>query len=201
MLKKTVVYTNPFTDEEVTEDHYFHISKADLIEMSMEEMDTTYVKDGETLTGMQARLQRIVDSNNRTLIMAEFKDILRRSYGKKEGDRFLKSEEIWQEFVSSEAYSNLFFELCTNAKSAGEFMNGIIPANLEQDVAKIKSANEAPATETPALAKASTALATEEDPTGLTNPGTPRVLTPAEIDDMDSDELKSGLATGRYKIS
>lgn len=192
MLKKTIVYNNQFTDEEVTEDHYFHISKADLIEMSMEEMDTTYVKNGETLTGMQAKLQRVVDSNDRKMIMTEFKDILRRSYGKKDGDRFLKSEEIWQEFVSSEAYSTLFFELCTNATAASEFMNGIIPANLERDVAKIK-------TETPTLA--SSDLATEEDPTGLTTTDTPRVLTRAEVEEMDSDELKSGLATGQYKIS
>lgn len=188
MLKKTIVYNNQFTGEEVTEDHYFHISKADLIEMAMEEEDTTYVKDGETLTGMQAKLQRVVDSGNRTLIMTEFKDILRRSYGKKDGDRFLKSEQIWQEFVSSEAYSNLFFELCTNATAASEFMNGIIPANLERDVAKIKR----PDVETPA---------TEEDPTGLTTTDTPRVLTRAEVEEMDSDELKSGLATGLYKIS
>ena len=31
MVKKTITYTNQFTEETVTEEHYFNISKADLI--------------------------------------------------------------------------------------------------------------------------------------------------------------------------
>ncbi|MGG6494729.1 UNVERIFIED_CONTAM: hypothetical protein NY603_17485, partial [Bacteroidetes bacterium 56_B9] len=84
MLKKTITFENPFTGASVTEDHYFHISKADLLEMEMEEHKDEYkTKSGETVTGMQAKLQRIVDSEDGKAIMAEFKDIIRRSYGKK----------------------------------------------------------------------------------------------------------------------
>jgi hypothetical protein len=50
MLKKRITFTNPFTDQEVTEEHYFHISKADLVEMEMEEHSARYMKDGEELT-------------------------------------------------------------------------------------------------------------------------------------------------------
>src|SRR3954471_18252882 len=132
MLKKVIKYTNPFTDQEVTEEHYFHISKADLVEMEMEENKATYTKDGETLTGMQAKLQQIVDSEDGKAIMAEFKDIIRRAYGKKDGDRFLKSTEIWSNFAASEAYSQLLFEICTQADVAADFINGIIPKNMEQ---------------------------------------------------------------------
>lgn len=189
MLKKTITYTDLFTEEEVTEDHYFHISKADLVEMEVSQ-------EG----GMQNYLTRIVKSEDGKAIMAEFKSLMKRAYGRKEGDKFIKSERAWEEFVSSEAYSTLFYELCTNAEAAGEFINGIIPKGLDSEVAKITAKAEA-STETPALSKASTALATEEDPTGLTNHISPRVLTPAEVDAMEADELKSGLATGRYKLS
>jgi hypothetical protein len=200
MLKKTITYTNPFTDKEVTEEHYFHISKADLVEMEMEEHGSKYTKDGNELTGMQAKLQKIIDSEDGKAIMTEFKDIIRRAYGKKDGDRFLKSKDIWEDFAATEAYSQLLWELCTNAEAAGDFMNGIVPGNLEQISAEVRAQAE----------KQSSALATVEkvgdngspspDPTGLTDEDTPRVLTQAEVVEMDSDELKSGLATGKYKL-
>ena len=197
MLKKTITYINPFTEKEVTEEHYFHISKADLVEMEMEEHGSKYTKDGNELTGMQAKLQKIIDSEDGKAIMTEFKDVIRRAYGKKDGDRFLKSKDIWEDFSATEAYSQLLWELCTNAEAAGDFMNGIVPGNLEQISAEVRAQAE----------KQSASLAPTEksgdgsDPTGLTDETTPRVLTKAEMTEMDSDELKSGLATGRYKLS
>jgi hypothetical protein len=201
MLKKTITYTNPFTDQEVSEEHYFHISKADLVEMEMEEHSDKYVKDGEELTGMRAKLQRIVDSEDGKAIMTEFKDMIRRSYGRKEGERFLKSSEIADDFMASEAFSQLLWELCTNPQSAAEFVNGIVPANLDQV-----------ANEVTARSQGATPTATRVEPRKEVIPGTgaapdptddpsPRVLTQAEVVAMDSDELKSGLATGRYKLS
>jgi len=213
LLRKTITYENPFTEEEVTEEHYFHISKADLVEMEMEEHKSTYEKDGETLTGMQAKLQRIVDSEDGRAIMQEVKDIIRRSYGKKDGDRFLKSPAIWEDFAASEAFSQLFFELCTNAGAAAEFMNGVIPGNLEKIAADIREQAEkaqlnGDGTTSPPVSVSSPPLSPEADPTAVEPQPTisetldnPRVLTQKEVQEMDSDELKSGLATGRYKLS
>jgi hypothetical protein len=177
VLKKTITYINPFTEQEVTEDHYFHISKADLIEMEM-------VKKG----GMEKYLKEIIKSEDGKAIIAEFKKLLKLAYGKRDGDTLIKSERNWEEFYSSEAYSQLFTELCTDADAAAVFINGIVPHTLSEEAAKISS-------DIQNLPESS------KDPTGLTNDVTPRVLTQAEITDMDSDELKSGLATGRYKLS
>lgn len=213
MLKKTITYENPFTEKEVTEEHYFHISKADLIEMEMEEHGHTYEKDGETLTGMQAKLQRIMDAQDGKAIMAELKDILRRSYGRKDGDRFIKTQVIWEEFVSTEAFSQLFFELCTDAGAAADFMNGVVPHNLEaiaEDVrrkAELAQANggevQPPMGPRPAVTQrsiAETMTEREKEITEATSEN-PVMLTEAEIREMDSDELKFGLATGRFKLS
>jgi hypothetical protein len=193
LLKKTITYENPFTGEQVTEEHYFHISKADLVEMEMEEHKDTYTtKEGENVTGMQAKLQRIVDSEDGKAIMAEFKDIIRRSYGKKDGTKFLKSPEIWNEFAATEAFSQLLFDICTDAQAAAEFINGVVPGNLEQVAEEIRQRAE----------KAQTELATpvpSEEANGA-QPG-PRVLTLAEAQEMDKDELQSGLTTGRYKFA
>lgn len=202
MLKKTIKYTNPFTDEEVSEEHYFHISKADLVQMEMEEHGDRYKKDGQELTGMQAKLQRIVDSQDGRAIMQEIRDIIRRSYGKKDGDRFIKSPVVWENFASTEAYSQLIFDLCTDAGAAAEFMNGIIPNNLEQVAAEVRAIAEKEEVEepTPVPASAENGGAEAQPPVPETKVE-PRVLTAGEISDMDAEELKAGLADGRYKLS
>lgn len=196
MLKKVITYTNPFTDEEVSEEHYFHISKADLVEMEMEEHNATYEKDGEQLTGMQAKLQRVIDSEDGKAILSEFKDIIRRAYGKKDGNRFLKSPEIWAEFSSSEAYSQLIFDLCTDAEMAGEFVSGIVPKNLDQIASDIAQKDpKGQSGSTPEIAAAPAVVEPSADASVT------RILSSEEVAAMDPDELKSGLAEGRYKLS
>lgn len=192
MVKKTVTYMNPFTEEMVTEDHYFHISKADLVEMEVEEHNATYVKDGESLTGMRAHLQRIVDSEDGKAVLKEFKAILRRAYGKKVGDRFIKNPEIWAEFEGSEAYSELVFSLLTDGDELSTFINNIVPGNLEEIAKEVAARADAETAEPPTA---------EPDPTGLTNGVTPQVLTAQQVSEMDPIDLKSGLAEGRYKLS
>lgn len=175
MLKKTITYVNPMTDEEVTEDHYFHLSKAELIEM-----------EAGRKGGMQAYLEDVVKSEDNAEIFSTFKMLVGRAYGRKDGDRFVKDPQYTEEFMASEAWSEFLMSLMQDANAAAEFVNGILPRGLD----KITSAAsvEMPKSET-------------SDPTGLTNPTTPRVLTRKEMVEMDSDELKSGLATGRYKLS
>ena len=69
--------------------------------------------------------------------MEVFKDIVLRSYGQKspDGKRFIKSVELTESFSQTEAYSNLFMELATDADAAAAFVNGIIP----QSTAKINN--------------------------------------------------------------
>lgn len=221
MLKKTITYTNPFTEQEVSEEHYFHMSKAGLIELDMASLHEPEVTDPETgakLNGFRARLQRIINDRNGEEIMSIVKDMIRRSYGKKEGDRFLRSPEIWADFESSEAFSQLYFDLCTNANAQADFMNGVIPSSLEREMTKVGPQTEvdkikariqgeeaATGITRPTASPESFGIRdvdnSDSDPTGLTTETTPRVLTRAEVVEMDSEELKSGLAAGRYKLS
>lgn len=172
MIKRTITYENPFTEEKVTETHYFHISKADLVEMELEEHKDTYVnRKGEELTGMQAKLTRIAEAEDGKAIIDTTKDLIRRAYGIKDGEKFRKSAAIWDEFSSSEAFSQLFFELTTDAEKSAEFMNGIIPNNLDQIAEEVKQA----AAKADAAEKLGTREPTpaEGDPTGLITPTPP----------------------------
>ena len=211
MLKKTIIYTNPFTEKEVTEEHYFHISKSDLVEMEMEEHGSKYEKDGKELTGMQAKLQRVIDSEDGKAIMTEFKDIIRRAYGKKDGDRFLKSAAIWEDFSATEAFSQLLWELCTNADEAAEFMNGIVPGNLEEIAAEVRAQavkeETAEQTTTPEQQLESveplpdSAEKSWEQVLQAATPENPVTLTRIDLAKMNDSDLRSGLAEGRYKLS
>lgn len=117
MLKKTITYTD-YNGVERTEDFYFNLTKAEIMEMEM-----------STTGGMTEMVQRIVAAKDAPAIIKIFKDLVLKAYGEKspDGKRFIKSEEIRSAFEQTEAYSQLFMELATNSEAAANFVNGVIP--------------------------------------------------------------------------
>ena len=125
MLKKTMTYTD-YNDVERTEDYYFNLTKAELMEMEM-----------STAGGLAERIQRIVAAQDAPAIMEIFKELILKAYGVKSPDckRFIKSAALREEFSQTEAFSNLFIELATDDKKASEFINGIVPQNIDTNAA------------------------------------------------------------------
>lgn len=142
MIKKTIKF-NDFNGNELVEDFYFNLTKAELAEMEL-----------GTKGGMEKYITDIVSSEDGAAIMGAFKDILQKSYGvkSKDGRRFRKSEELWLDFLESGAYDILFMELVTEAQAAAEFINGIVPSDLSQKTVSDPrlNAKAAAAVETPA---------------------------------------------------
>lgn len=130
MLKKTITYMD-YNGNERTEDFYFNLSKAEVMEMEL-----------STTGGLAEMIQKIIAAQDSPAIIKIFKDLLLKAYGEKspDGKRFMKTKEITQAFEQTEAYSQLFMELATNADAAAAFVNGIIP----QATAKEKSSAELP---------------------------------------------------------
>lgn len=124
MYKETIKYTD-YDDNEREEDFYFNLNKAELTEMQM-----------STEGGLEKRIQKIVSSQNGKEIMALFKEIILKAYGVKsdDGKRFIKNQEIRDEFEQSEAYSELFMKLVTDADAAQKFINGIIPKDIANQI-------------------------------------------------------------------
>ena len=124
MIKKTITYTD-YNNVERTESFYFNLSKAEIMEM---EMGT----DG----GMAETLKKIVDAKDAPAIIRVFKDLVLKAYGVKsdDGRRFIKSKELSDSFAQTEAYSQIFIELATDADAAAKFVNGIVPSDLAQQV-------------------------------------------------------------------
>lgn len=119
MLKKSITYTD-YNGLERTEDFYFNLSKAEIMEMEMS-------KAG----GFAESINRIVAAQDAPSIIKIFKDLILKAYGVKsdDGKRFVKSEELSVAFSQTEAYSKLFMELATDADAAAVFVNGIVPAD------------------------------------------------------------------------
>lgn len=128
MLKKTITYED-YDSNKRTEDHYFNLNKAEVIKWLTTSGDYTLDKV----------LERLSTERNGKKIMEIFEDLIHLSYGKKslDGRKFEKTEEIWNDFYQTEAYSVLFTELVTDAKKAADFVNKIIPKDLADEVEKI----------------------------------------------------------------
>ena len=170
MLKKTITYED-FNGEMVSEDFFFHLSKAELVELELSH-------DG----GLSAALQRIVDAEDGKAIIAEFKNIILGSYGKRsdDGKRFFKNQLIREEFEATEAYSALFMELVTDTDAAIEFINGVIPQGMAEEAAKL----------------ASTAPEKVEEGVRLVTPKDLIEASPEEV-----EEIRNQLVSGEAKMT
>ena len=126
MLKKTLTYVD-YDGNERTEDFYFNLTKAELMEMTL-----------STSGGLDKYIERITKTQDTAKLIELFKEIIHKSYGIKsdDGKRFIKRPEILEEFTQTEAYSDLFTTLATNDDEAAAFVNGIMPKELVEAAKK-----------------------------------------------------------------
>lgn len=136
MLKKTITYTD-YNGNERTENFYFGLNKAEIMDLEL----------GVT-GGMRQLLQLIISKQDIPKIIDTFKKLIRMSYGEKspDGRRFIKSQELTDAFVQTEAYSELYMEMLGDADKAADFINGIMPAEViaamkEQEAGENKDGN------------------------------------------------------------
>lgn len=128
MLKKTITYSD-LDGNDVVEDFYFNLSKAELAEMEIRNH-----QEG----GFVGHLKRIIENMNGDEIIDTFQWLIRKSVGRRseDGKRFVKNDEISDEFMQTDAYSILFMELVTDADAAAAFVRGIVPKDLADKVDK-----------------------------------------------------------------
>lgn len=132
MIKLTEKYTD-YNGVERTEDFYFHLTEAQLMEMEL----------GVT-GGLSEKIKKIINTKDHPTLIKLFKDLVLTSYGVKsdDGRRFIKNDALSTEFAQTEAYSQIFMRLATNDEEGAAFVNGIVPQK-----------KEAPAQNHPALTK------------------------------------------------
>lgn len=116
MHKETITYTD-FNGVKKTEDHYFNLTKAELVEM-----------EATTEGGFGAQMQNAIDNEDQAALVRLHKKLILASYGvKTEDGRFVKNERLTEEFASSNAYSEIFMKLAQDEKAATKFANNVLP--------------------------------------------------------------------------
>lgn len=191
MLKKDITFKD-LDDNEITETFYFNLTKVELLEL-----------DGESPNGLQGRVQEleklegadgVVRGQDMLKVLNLFKSILRKGYGKRsdDGRRLIKNEQVWEEFAGSAAFSELIETFFRDPSEGAKFINAMMPPDLLAEAqAEMAKANPHPPTASRAVPEPGALAAV---------PDAPRVLTRTELIEMDGDELRSGLATGKYVV-
>ena len=127
MIKKTVTYED-FNGLQRTEEHYFHLNKAELVEMELS-------KEG----GLSAYYEKIVKAQDIPALASVFKELLLKSFGVKteDGRGFMKKDAtgnpLWIAFEQTAAFEAIYMELITDTDKATDFFNRIIPQNMQQN--------------------------------------------------------------------
>lgn len=213
MLKKDVTYEN-FDGDTVTETFHFHLSKVALAKLQVSE------------GGYEAYINRMMAARNAEQALNEIEKIVKLSIGEKSanGNRFIQNDEITNDFLASPAYEALFLDLCTSTDKQIEFITAVIPKGLDVDLDKIireqgqsedkmadlnkrvsmpKTVDESSITRQTQEVQREQVRRHEEaiDPGApLIHPTEPVLLTREQVVSMDGQELKAGLASGRYLI-
>lgn len=139
MIKKEITYTD-FDGNQVTEEHYFHLSKSELIEMEL-------AAEG----GLAETLKAMIAAGDMRKILTTFKDVIAQGYGTRDASdarKFRKSKEATDEFLDSLAFDAMYLELMTSPTAAAEFVNGMVPTDVSSNPDVIRAMAEAvPSTE------------------------------------------------------
>ena len=128
MYKKTITYED-YNGNKRTEDFYFALSKAEITEMQL-----------GVEGGFAAMIDKIIKAQDTPALIKIFKELLLKSYGVKsdDGRRFIKNDELVEEFTQTPAYSEIYMMLATDEKQASAFIKNIMPADLAAKAAELE---------------------------------------------------------------
>jgi len=125
MYKRTITYTD-FNDEERQETFYFNLTKTELTKLE-------YSHGG----GLTEWIRRAVEAKDGKTLLETFEEIIKATYGVKspDGKTFVKSDAIFEEFKSTNAYDQLYMELVTDGEKASQFIIECMPKELREKAA------------------------------------------------------------------
>lgn len=124
MLSKTIEFED-LDGNPVKETFYFRYRQSDLMKLHI-----IHEADG----GYGEYLKKVADSKNGELIIETFEKMVAGCVGLKGDDNrtFLQNPEITAKFMQSDAYSEFFTEIVTDAEVAGAFFSSVVPQKLSK---------------------------------------------------------------------
>ena len=134
MLHEKISYTD-YDGNKVEEVFDFNLNKAELLKMEL-----------STQGGVAGMINTLIKTRDSEAIMTTIEKFILMAYGEKspDGKRFVKSPELSEAFKQTEAYSELYCKLVTNAEEAARFMNAVIPPEIAAEASNVQAADVLP---------------------------------------------------------
>ena len=134
MYKITETYTD-YDDNQRTEDFYFNYSEAELTDLQF-----------SVSGGLAGMIDKIIKTNDMPKLVELFRELIQKAYGQKSNDgrRFMKSPELTKEFTETVAYSQIYMRLATDSKAAQEFINKVVPKDMQDKMQQANQQNVVP---------------------------------------------------------
>lgn len=120
MYAKKIAYTD-YNGNQREDVFYFNLNKAEIMEMEL-----------GVIGGMTQYINKMIAQEDGPGLAQFYKDMILKAYGEKslDGKRFIKNQELRENFEQTDAYSELYMELVTDVDKASEFVRGIMPAQV-----------------------------------------------------------------------
>lgn len=133
MISETITFED-LDGKEITEQFHFGITESEAAEMAVRH----HVKGGSDLLDY---FQSISDAEDGNAMMDAFKNMIALSVGRESEDRrrFIKTPDIRDDFMQSDAYNKLFLRMVQEPEYAMRFLSGIMPKKVQQDAANKKT--------------------------------------------------------------
>lgn len=125
MFKTTIRAQGFFDDEAKSYTLYFNLSRRELFD---------FAKRYDGVNSFQEYLTDLQDNEDNLALVEFIDDLLGSAYGEREGDRFIKSDIIKDNFINGPQYEVLFEKMLGDLKFAQSLLEGIMPDKLMTQV-------------------------------------------------------------------
>lgn len=133
MFSRTFEYTG-YDGQPHKDTWWFNLSEAELYKLEL-----------SNLGGMNGMMNRLLRESKPGEIVEVFESLILSAVGERsvDGRKFIKNQEIRDDFYQSKAYSDLFVELVSSGEKLAEFLKGAIPAEVAAELAKAEEEKKA----------------------------------------------------------
>nr|DAK23131.1 MAG TPA: hypothetical protein [Caudoviricetes sp.] len=127
MFKATIRARSLFNDEITTQTLYFNMSRREMMD---------FVKKYDGINSFREYLNSAKTAEDVYAIVEFIDDVLGSAYGERQGERFVKSEVIRDNFLNGPLYEALFEKMLNDGNFAVDLLTGIFPEKIMEKVKK-----------------------------------------------------------------
>ena len=132
MFSREFEYTG-YDGQPKKDTYWFNLTEAELYEIDL-----------SSIRGFTGEMTKLLKEERTKEIVDAFKSIILGAVGSvsADGRKFIKNEEIKEDFYRSKAYSQLFVELVSSGEKLAEFLKAAIPEEIRQKMEEEESKTE-----------------------------------------------------------